>query len=649
MKDISKYTYQIFFDLQFEDDLNVEDEANRSEQKEFIEEFGKLDLFLANCLTSPKSEQRAHAAGDTGTQFFSHHEIKSLVKKLKKESHRARSQDSLSEKNDDSPKRIESGTILADRYKVTGYIAKGGFGDVYKGYHEQLGIDIAIKVLRKSETFNTQLKERFFREAKVMATINHPNVVRIYDVGEFGGYVYLIMDFVEGVDLESFIKEKKAISPSKQVSIMTQISDALAAIHAQGIIHRDIKPGNIMVNDSGKPILMDFGLAKERLPEVSDHEKLTIEGALLGTPLYMAPEQFKTPDKVTKASDVYSLGVTFYQLATGTNPFAGDSFLEVYEKHKNVTPAGANKVSKKVPLRISRIIDKMLQKTPTSRFPDGVELTKAFKKVGTYTISAVAKVMVLIAVLGLIAILLIKSAVAPLEPEKGRINVDSPRSSTTSPAEPQHLEWASQPRIYTVIPFGKKELDDSYFSDIITDYLSQSNFDIVERERVDDIIEELNLNQSDYAAPTTAVKVGKLVGAHIIVTGNINTYKDRDEVSVRAFNVETSEILGASKIDPANPETAIANLLDKVKERLIYRSTISTLDDDSVGLKHGRLHGAYVGMKLRVFGVDDHTTGVLEVTEAVRDKASAKIQMKEADLKVGMRVEEVKQEREDNE
>ena len=646
MKKISTHTYYTLFDPQKPKNLKASNEDEDADEDEFITDFGKLDLFLAECLNASGSQGEEKAYFEGGIQIDPIRNPQALVKKLKRQSEMDRLQEGGTNENTDPYSGLRDGTIIADRFELKGYIAEGAFGKVYKGHHKQLGINIAIKVLKKTTAFNAEVKERFLREAKIMANVNHPNVVRIYDVGEFHGHVYLVMDYIDGVNLQRFVQTEKKLTSGEYLKVMIQISDALAKIHGQGIIHRDIKPDNIMVTPAGKPILMDFGLAKERSPSEERDVELTKEGICMGTPLYMAPEQFKAPNQATKASDIYSLGVAFYQMVTGVNPFSGETFLDVYENHKRVKPVPAHNLSKAISSEIGLIIAKMMDKNPLERPNDGSAAREAFKKVGKETISPLTKVWLLVfavLVLGLMALLALYGVIKKPQSEKEK--AVPPIATGIRPTDGMGSvdEWSSQPRIYTVIPFGTVKLGNTYFSDKITDFLSKENYTVVERERIDDIIKELNLGQSEYSSPRTAVKVGKLVGAHIIITGNISSYKGKEEVNFRAFNVETAEILGASKVDPVTPETAIASLLHKVANRLVYRSIISALRDDRVELKHGRLHGAYSGMRLRLLSADENAVGVLEVTQADRDKASAKIQVKEVDLKVGMRVEEVKQ------
>ena len=276
--------------------------------------------------------------------------------------------------------RIKPGTMIADRYRIENFIAEGACGQVYKGYHKQLDIEIAIKILKNDFGSHPRVRDRFIREARIMATLRHPNIVRVYDVGEFDNRIYLVMEYIDGVDLERHMNMDVKISLSESIELMTPLSEALSAIHHRGIIHRDIKPSNIMMTKDGNPILMDFGIAKEEINDPNKQGKLTTQGAFLGTPYYMAPEQFSGPEMVTKASDVYALGVTFYQMITHKLPFSGTSLIQIYESHRSVKPAPPHTISKKLSPKVSDILMKMIELDPSKRLEDGNAVKTELRK-----------------------------------------------------------------------------------------------------------------------------------------------------------------------------------------------------------------------------------------------------------------------------
>ena len=354
------------------------------EEKELAENLGPVDVLLDEVLHSsiatlgvpPENLHHKHRVEDN------HTDRNNLVDKLLENKHLSIEQIEnrlLSSSTAGCGTKLEPGLVIADRYRVDEFLSEGACGNVYKGFHLQLHVDIVIKILKQSS--HPRIRARFIREAQIMATIRHPNVVRVYDVGEFNDQIYLIMEFIEGENLEHAMNRYKDRSVDDLVKLMNQISEGLSAIHGHGIIHRDIKPGNIVLNQRGNPILMDFGIAKEEENTPMKQSNLTtVVGAFLGTPHYMAPEQFKSPKNVTKASDVYALGVTFYQMLTNTLPFSGRTVFEVYCSHKSKNPSPPYHLHKKVPQRISNIVMNMLEKDPAKRFPDATTVRAELQK-----------------------------------------------------------------------------------------------------------------------------------------------------------------------------------------------------------------------------------------------------------------------------
>ena len=208
---------------------------------------------------------------------------------------------------------------IADSFpelKIIGSIAKGGMGAVYHARQPHLDRDVALKVLPPSLAERDEFRERFSREAKVLAKLNHPNIVAIHDFGESHGYFFLIMEFVEGVNLRQAMKTGQ-FTPEQALSVVPEICSALQFAHDEGILHRDIKPENILLDTKGRVKIADFGIAKLIGEKTSPALTKT---AMPGTPQYMAPEQFQDPALVDHRSDIYSLGVVFYEMLTGELP-----------------------------------------------------------------------------------------------------------------------------------------------------------------------------------------------------------------------------------------------------------------------------------------------------------------------------------------
>jgi serine/threonine-protein kinase len=263
------------------------------------------------------------------------------------------------------------------RYEIERELGRGAMGVVYLGHDPKISRRVAIKTLSYGQYDSSQLAEiktRFFREAEAAGRLDHPGIVTVYDVGEERDLAYIAMDYVEGRALNQFSRPGQLLAVDTVYQIIADVAEALDYAHRQHIVHRDIKPGNIMFNMKAAQIkVTDFGIAR-----LTDDSR-TKTGDVLGSPLYMAPEQLKGK-KVNGAADIYSLGVTFYQLLCGYAPFQADSLANLtYQilntKHKNIRELRAG-----LPSSATRIINKALQKDPAKRFASGIEMASALRK-----------------------------------------------------------------------------------------------------------------------------------------------------------------------------------------------------------------------------------------------------------------------------
>jgi serine/threonine-protein kinase len=263
------------------------------------------------------------------------------------------------------------------RFEVQKELGKGAMGVVYLGKDPKIGREVAIKTLALSEQFDpeelAEVKERFFREAETAGRLSHPNVVTIYDTGEEHDFCYIAMELLKGGDLAAYIKPGQLLPLDKVVSIMARVADALGYAHRQGVVHRDVKPANMMYHlESDTLKVTDFGIA--RLTDASR----TRTGMVLGTPSYMSPEQL-AGKKIEGRSDLFSLGVSLYQLLCGKLPFEGESMPELMFKIANEPPTDIRSVNPSVPPALVAFLQRALAKNPDQRFQSGEELAGALR------------------------------------------------------------------------------------------------------------------------------------------------------------------------------------------------------------------------------------------------------------------------------
>ena len=268
---------------------------------------------------------------------------------------------------------LNNGALIADRYRLQRLIATGGMGQVWEALDTRLDRRVAVKVLKAEFSADPTFRHRFKTEAKTTAQLNHPGIAGVYDYGETydpqaGETAYLVMELVQGEPLNAVLNRLGRLSVGQGLDMLEQTSRALEVAHAAGVVHRDVKPGNILVTPTGQVKITDFGIAK-----AVDASPVTKTGMVMGTAQYIAPEQ-ATGEDATSASDVYSLGVVGYEALSGQRPFSGDGALTVAMKHVREAPPP---MPSDLPPNVRELIDITLAKDPNQRYASGGEFADA--------------------------------------------------------------------------------------------------------------------------------------------------------------------------------------------------------------------------------------------------------------------------------
>ena len=250
----------------------------------------------------------------------------------------------------------------AGKYEIRGRIGRGGFGIVYEGWDPDLQRRVAIKTCSSADA---GLRRRFFREAQIAASLAHPNITTVHDLGIEEGVPFLVQEFLTGRDLDRVIRDGPPLSVERRLAVLTEVARGLEAAHAQGVLHRDVKPGNVRLPEEGGAKLMDFGIARL----LNEPSGLTTHGVTLGTVGYLAPEQLKG-EPLERQTDVFAFGVMAYELLAGERPFVGANFSEVCYRVLHEAVPGLVERWPECPAALANLVDRCLAKKPEERYAD---------------------------------------------------------------------------------------------------------------------------------------------------------------------------------------------------------------------------------------------------------------------------------------
>src|ERR1700676_2777820 len=259
--------------------------------------------------------------------------------------------------------------VLSGRYELSHLVARGGMAEVYRARDQLLDRPVALKVLFPELSVDRSFVERFRREAQAAANLSHPNIVPVFDWGEDSGTYFIVMEFIDGRPLSSILKTAGPLSADRTADIGAHVAAPLGDAHKHDVIHRDVKPGNVLITDEGQVKVTDFGIARA----INTEESLTQTGAVMGTATYFSPEQAEGVG-VDARSDIYSLGVVLFEMVTGRPPFLGDTPVAVASKHVRDHPPAPRELNPSIPPTFEAIILKAMAKDPAHRYRTAEEL-----------------------------------------------------------------------------------------------------------------------------------------------------------------------------------------------------------------------------------------------------------------------------------
>ncbi len=272
-------------------------------------------------------------------------------------------------------KELTTGSTFAGRYQVIEELGKGGMGKVYKVFDQEVQAKMALKLIKPEVSADKNTIDRFRNELKIARDISHKNICRMYDLGREAGNYFITMEYVSGEDLKSFIRRSRQLVVGTAIFIAKQVCDGLAEAHRLGVVHRDLKPGNIMIDKEGNAKIMDFGIARS-----ISVKGITGAGVMIGTREYMSPEQVEGKE-IDQRSDIYSLGIILYEMLTGQVPFEGDTPFTIGVKQKSEIPKDPRELNVQIPQDLSRLVLKCLEKDKERRYQNADELRADLEKI----------------------------------------------------------------------------------------------------------------------------------------------------------------------------------------------------------------------------------------------------------------------------
>jgi serine/threonine protein kinase/predicted Zn-dependent protease len=490
----------------------------------------------------------------------------------------------------EAPKEeLTRGTTFADRYEIIEELGKGGMGKVYRVEDTELKQEIALKLIKREISADKKTIGRFRNELKIARTIRHKNVCGMYDLGEKKGAYFITMEYIRGEDLKNLIRKMGQLSAGQAITIAKQVCDGLGEAHRLGVVHRDLKPQNIMIDAGGDARIMDFGIARSL-----EAKGLTGAGVMIGTPEYMSPEQVEGKE-VDLRSDIYSLGIILYEMVTGKVPFEGDTPFTIGVKHKSEMPQSPKDLNTQVSDELNSMILRCLEKDKEKRFQSAEELRSEFESIERgipttekaipprkpltskeITVQFSVKKLFIPVLIG-IAIIIAAIVIWQLLPKKGAV-----------------IALSDKP-ILAVMYFenntGDENLDHwrKMISGLVIDDLTQSKFiEVLSKEKLFTILSELNQVDAQSYSSNILKQVAIKGRVNHILVGNYAKAGDFIRINVTLQDARTEKTIGSEGVEGKGEESLFAmvdELTGKIKTNLnLSAEEIASDIDRDVGI-----------------------------------------------------------------